>query len=438
MGVVDEEGRNTADNAPMIRATSMQGRSRDPEPSSHLRTGMKKMSAAVRNTKHGSFDFERPGWGTSFMQRTASNETSRTAPVISSSARDQPQDRDSTWGPGLAGVGTLQRDVSIRRAKVTEEGWKARERARRLEEYIQNDRLPPIPSDKTNGHSPHHSDPQNSTSTNGTGQTGKSSNLSKGTGKRSGPGSRGGSGAGLTRLIGAAQHPLFSFEPPVPSPTRSSGSNGNSVDTVRPADRRGSKLKDELKSRDSNKKSSLKGDRLPVPVPTPSGIPSPSGRSGNRGRSLDLGLGLAWAPSTMKESALLPSTTLFGRSGSISSAGRSTSGSTAQRTESSSTTGTGNGISSPRRLRTQDPQRDSKLGNEGKEVADMFKTVLDDRAYNAFKLYVRRFDQHEIPFDGRNGIVERVENLLTKAPGVSVEDKRIILEKFVRIILQNA
>jgi hypothetical protein len=50
---------------------------------------------------------------------------------------------------------------------------------------------------------------------------------------------------------------------------------------------------------------------------------------------------------------------------------------------------------------------------------------------------VRQFDAHEIPFDGPSGIVERVERLLKNASNVG-QDNRAILDKFVRIILQNA
>lgn len=50
---------------------------------------------------------------------------------------------------------------------------------------------------------------------------------------------------------------------------------------------------------------------------------------------------------------------------------------------------------------------------------------------------MRQFDAHKIPFDGPLGIVERVEGLLRNAPNVG-QDNRAILDKFVRIILQNA
>ncbi|TFK28873.1 hypothetical protein FA15DRAFT_664962 [Coprinopsis marcescibilis] len=432
MSIVDEEGRNSQELS-KIATPSLKGKTRESEPSSHLRTGTK-MSTTVRNTKHGSFDFERPGWATSIIQRTGSTGTNGTA--TSSRSRNAESstnhDRDSGVGPGLAGVGTLQRDMSIKRAKDTEEQLKARERGRKLEQYIQKDKLPPLPT--ANGY---HSDHVNgSTSTTGTAQTGKSSSLSKATGKKSVNGHRsGGSGVGLTRLTGTTQHPPFSFEPPVPSPTYSTGSNGTATEVPHswaPKPEKTSRPKEELKRRDTEKKPVAKGDRPPVPVPAP----STQHRFGYKGRSLDLGLKLAWAPSTMKEEALLPSSTVFARSNSSSSATRSATSSGVTRTASSSTNGHDGGRS--RKLHVQGSDSEAERSKLGKEVAELFRNVLDDRSFNTFKTYVRQFDAHEITFDGRHGIVERVERLLANNQSVTIQDKRIILEKFVRIILQHA
>lgn len=76
----------------------------------------------------------------------------------------------------------------------------------------------------------------------------------------------------------------------------------------------------------------------------------------------------------------------------------------------------------------------SKLG---KEVAEVFRSVLDERGYGLFKTYVKQFDAHEIPFDGPLGIVEKVERLLRNAPDRG-QDNRALLDKFVRIIFQTA
>ena len=51
---------------------------------------------------------------------------------------------------------------------------------------------------------------------------------------------------------------------------------------------------------------------------------------------------------------------------------------------------------------------------------------------------MHQFDAHEIPFDGPTGILARVERLLDSAPGLGIEAKQHLLDKFVRIILQQA
>lgn len=428
MSVVTEESLRTS-------TTSLKGKAREATetPQSHLRApGGAKMSSVTRSTKHGSFDFERPGWGAALMQRTGSNGTAVTATSVQSKETNpQERERESASGAGLAGVGTLQRDKSLKRAKDTEEEIRARERARRLQEYIQKDKLPPVP---VNGYNSDHVN--GSTSTNGTAhtaQTNKSSSWGKAAGKKMLPGSRaGGSGTGVSRFIGTAQHGLFSFEPPVPSPTRSTGSNGTVSEVTNGRGDRGSEEKS--RKREAEKKFTLKGgDRPPVPVPVPSSIPRP----GHRGRSLDLGIGLAWAPTKMKEAALLPSTTLFSRTASGSSSlGRSASGSTVGQSASSSTNGN-DSSSRSRRIHIQDSDAEAERSKLGKEVAEVFRNILDDRGYSAFKTYVRQFDAHEIPFDGPAGIVERVERLLKHAPDRG-QDNRVLLDKFVRIILQNA
>lgn len=51
---------------------------------------------------------------------------------------------------------------------------------------------------------------------------------------------------------------------------------------------------------------------------------------------------------------------------------------------------------------------------------------------------VHQFDAHEIPFDGPTGIVARVEQLLASASGLGDGAKQRLLDKFIRIILQQA
>ena len=50
---------------------------------------------------------------------------------------------------------------------------------------------------------------------------------------------------------------------------------------------------------------------------------------------------------------------------------------------------------------------------------------------------MHQFDAHEIPFDGPTGIVARVERLLASAPGLGDDAKLRLLDKFIRIILQQ-
>lgn len=370
MGVVDEESRAELAS----KSSTIVG----PDPVS--RPSYKKMSTSIRSKKHGSFDFEKPGWAAQ-MQRNGSNDT--TASEWSKNSENMHKERDSTYGPGLAGVGTLQRDVSVKRAQEREREEKTRKQI--------------VPAAKsTTNPTPHisskHSDQvqvHNSTSTTGksnTGtekslpNTGKSSSMSKASGKRA-LHTKTRSGSGVARLIGlTTQHGPFSFEPAVPSTNRSTGSNGtgHEVQLSRSkTEKEKARLRDEMEKQQS--KDRKRGDRPPVPVPMPS--TNAGHRSGTKGRSLDLGLGLAWAPSKVREEALLPSSTFFARSISNSSSKRSRSGSTTTGA-SSSTTGHGSGRSKGG-LMNQDP--DVERSKLGKEVAELFRHAVEPEGYKAFR-----------------------------------------------------
>ena len=373
MGVVDEEGRAEVAS----KSSTIVG----PEPVP--RPGYK-MSSAVRSRKHGSFDFEKSGWQ---IQRNGSNDTTTSE---WSKNTDILKERDSTYGPGLAGVGTLQRDVSVKRSQEREEKTRLRDLTRKqtLLAAKSTNATPPISSK----HSDH---VHNSTSTTGksnnTGTekslptTGKSSSMSKASGKRAAHATKTRSGSGVARFIGlTTQHGPFSFEPAVPSCSRSTGSNGTSHEVQASwskTEKEKARLRDEKERQQSkDRKHAQRGDRPPVPVPMPS--TNAGHRSGTKGRSLDLGLGLAWAPSKVREEALLPSSTFFARSISNSSSKRSRSGSTATGA-SSSTTGNGSGRSKGG-IMNQDPDvvQRSKLG---KEVAELFRHAVDPEGYAAFR-----------------------------------------------------
>jgi hypothetical protein len=109
--------------------------------------------------------------------------------------------------------------------------------------------------------------------------------------------------------------------------------------------------------REKEKKNHPQRDRAAVPVP----IPSVGHRSAAKGRSLDLGLGLAWAPTKLREEALLPASGYFARSvsGSTNASGRA-----------------------------GEEKEKSKVG---REVADVFKNALDDEGFAAFKKCMSSF-----------------------------------------------
>ena len=376
MGVVDEENRAELAS----KSSTIVGPEPVPRPSH-------KISSSVRSRKHGSFDFEKPGWAAPQIQRNGSNDT--TTSEWSKNAGSTHKERDSTYGPGLAGVGTLQRDVSVRRSQEREEKTRLRDLNRKQT----------VPAAKSTNPTPHisstkHSDHvHNSTSTTGksnTGtekslpNTGKSSSMSKASGKRAHHATKTRSGSGVARFIGlTTQHGPFSFEPAVPSANRSTGSNGtgHEVQLSRSkTEKEKARLRDEMERQQSkDRKHAQRGDRPPVPVPMPS--KNAGHRSGTKGRSLDLGLGLAWAPSKVREEALLPSSTFFARSISNSSSKRSRSGSTATGA-SSSTTGNGSGRSRGGMI-NQDP--DVERSKLGKEVAELFRHAVDPEGYAAFR-----------------------------------------------------
>ncbi|PPR04043.1 hypothetical protein CVT24_010618 [Panaeolus cyanescens] len=525
MGVVDEEGRASPARSSSVKVkgevrTNGKEKEREtaptPAPSTVPRVSTTKMSSAVRATKHGSFDFERPGaWasaalsGVPGVQRTGSNSTTGSG-ASGHLGYDLAlkKERESTYGPGLAGVGTLQREVSMRRAKEREdelkrkeeeEKRKEKERERAKRRASSNERREkekrPLTANSSQRTTPTGSDhAHGSTSTNG-----KGSSWGKAAGKRS----KTASGGGVTRITMTAHHPLFDFEPPVPSPTRSTGStsghgqanngvysNGysayGSLYYEKAAEKEQQRLRDE-KERYSSKKGSEK-DKSAVPVPSlpspiatiPSGTTSSGGvpvtsaaaigslskpntmliqkplppisihqppmynatghRSGTKGRSLDLNLGLAWAPSKVRADALLPSSNLFARSASQGGGNRR------------GRSGIGNGSVEISRSASGESSRGHGYGGKGdggdlngversklgREVAELFRSALDKDGYALFKNYVHRFDAHEIPFDGPNGIVTLVQRLLVNAPHLEEEGRSRLLDRFIRIILQQA
>jgi len=257
-------------------------------------------------------------------------------------------ERESSFGPGLAGLGTVQREMSLKRGKERDEQVRAREAERRKlfrqQRKQKNDQ--PSSQDATTEQADHAA---GSTSTVGTGQ---SSSWGRAAGKRSALSGKTASGSGLPKAL--SKHPAFAFEPPVPS---SLPRGSISQDSSQPSNE---------KSNDGKKgqKTESKEERPSIPIPAPSTI---GHRSALKGRSLDLGLGFAWAPSSVREEVLLPA---FGRSFSQ----------TSSVTSGPSIAGKSNGRRDA--IYEENAEEVSKLG---KEVAAVFKNSLDHDGFVNFR-----------------------------------------------------
>ncbi|KAF8351613.1 hypothetical protein F5887DRAFT_938336 [Amanita rubescens] len=303
-------------------------------------------------------------------------------------------ERDSSFGPGLAGVGTLQRDMSLKRGKDREEQVRARE-AERRKQFRQQRKQPDATIEQTDHTA-------GSTSTIGTGH---SSSWGRAAGKRSALSGKTASGSGLPKAH--SKHPAFDFEPPVPSslPWNSVLQDSPQTSNERPNDGK------------KGQKTESKEERPSLSIPAPATI---GHRSALKGRSLDLGLGFAWAPSSVREEVLLPA---LGRSFSQ----------TSSVTSGPSTAGKSNGKRDA--IYEDNAEGVSKLG---KEVAAVFKNSLDHDGFVNFRKYVHQFDAHEIPFDGPTGITTRVEQLLGESSRLKPQEKKQLMDQLVRIILRNA
>lgn len=346
MTIVNEE-KDSDD--PVVDSATSTSRPRDmtasraPKTESHLQSKIKRTSA-TRDTKHGSFDFERPGWATG-IARSASHGSGSTG-VSTSHGRN----------PSRESLGrSLQKSLSI--------GGKGPDRQK--ETPRSNVKRPP-----TTGEPKASTSHQRSTSD---GQT--STTLGRSTVKR-------GFGSGIARLVGL--HGPFAFEPAVPSsPTRLQASTrspdsreatsereqrrerrdrekareqerAREMERVRILEAEKEKERREKERRRAGRRSAqvfepLQANRAPSPI-------QPH-RPGNKGRSLDLGLGLAWAPKKIKEDALIPSAFTLEK-----------------------------GFGPPRKstvTRDADPPVDRSV--VGREVADIFRNALNEDGYMAFK-----------------------------------------------------
>nr|GAT58199.1 predicted protein [Mycena chlorophos] len=324
-------------------------------------------SAASR--KHGSFDFERPGWG----MVPGSRGPATTLGIGPRTKRDSPR------------MSTVDETAVNRNVRVVP---------------------PPTPPELEPSHTGNSASTSASKSNTGHGtsswgrSTGKRlsagfSKLANGLGMGNGAGGKSmTSKASTINVAKERQHPKFPFEPPVT--TSPVGIHRElSLDSQRDRDRKRISTPAPLSSTNSKSGHSHNHSTSSTTSSTHTGV-SAGYRSGTKGRSLDLGLGLAWAPTRVREDAVMPESS-FGRS-----------------------------LSASRRER------------RGREVAEEFRHALDEDGFKAFKKYVHRFDNHEIPFDGPAGIVSRVERLLRKARHLKDDERTRLLDSFVKLTLAAA
>ncbi|KAF9054979.1 hypothetical protein BDZ89DRAFT_1055605 [Hymenopellis radicata] len=385
MSVVDEERS-------MLDVELDKGKRRGDTSRQGHHSVVSKMKSNVRSTRHGSFDFERPGWGTGSIVRSPSgNSTSTTAtgPKGSGSGETLPQ---AARSGEISGKGKM-REMS------TSDVLKRRGSHRTAPSPI-----PPLEPDYT-GASASTTHSKSTTGTNG-----QSSSLGRSTGKRMLEG-------GVAKLVGIPHGP-FSFEPPVPSPAVSTSTQASGLgDYEKETEERG-KVERRRKRREvmreeaeGREKAARRAESKPLPIlPTNVGF-----RSATKGRSLDLGLGLSWAPTKVREDALLPSSTFALDKRSFSASSRV----------------------GMRRNWSQDEEDESKLG---KDIAEKFRNALDADGYTTFKQYVHRFDAQEIPIDGPHGIIARARRLLDRCSILTLTEgqKDRLTDDLFKIILQNA
>ncbi|KAF7332122.1 hypothetical protein MKEN_00093100 [Mycena kentingensis (nom. inval.)] len=350
-------------------------------PSSSMPTATSKTSVSVGSvasrTKHGSFDFERPGWGSLAGRGTTLGIGPRTRRDAPRGSSVDESGRVRTTNAGMAGVGAA-------RFYAATSGTALNRNVRVVP--------PPTPPALERSHT------GNSASTSASRSNVAASSWGRATGKRLSAGfskltSGLGLGGGGKSVVSKAstvhagkdrQHGKFPFEPPVSSPKMAR--RELSLDSQPEQRERVARPLSPGKGHNPSHSTSSTTSSTHTGVST-------GHRSGTKGRSLDLGLGLAWAPTKVREDAVMPESS-FGRT-----------------------------LSASRRER------------RGKELAEEFRAALDDDGFRVFKKYVHRFDTHEIPFDGPTGIVTRVERLLRKAQHLDEDERSRLLDNFVKLTL---
>jgi len=116
-----------------------------------------------------------------------------------------------------------------------------------------------------------------------------------------------------------------------------------------------------------------------------------------KGRSLDLGLELNWAPTRVREEAVMNFSEM--------------------------------GVRSKWR-------EEAEMKEFGRmKVLESFEQVLGENSYARFREYVQRFDSRLIPLDGPSGLMHRVRRLLdTSAKGLDPKKKQELMDRLDRVV----
>ncbi|KIM91136.1 hypothetical protein PILCRDRAFT_164947 [Piloderma croceum F 1598] len=345
-------------------------------------------TGSTRRSKHGAFDFE-----SSSTSRRLSGGSSSTAgairnPVITAPSMAKSRSRESRESSrNRSRDGKLERTVSFSQSHGTVY-TKQQGLTRQPSTSSRTQRMASSPTTNNTGPSAY---------SGSTTQLKKPSPVPGGAGLSSSWGrtttttansmttaaTHGNNTSGKRRIVGLS-HGSFPFEPAVPSPSSPAASEFGVI-----------------RSGDSGYQESA-------------GSTSTNGAGGGghrgKGRSLDLNIGLSWAPTKVKQEAVMPSFT---------------------------------GMSvKDRRKGVRETEEERRKFESG--VSEIFRNVLGEGGFATFKKCmssdIRRFDAQLIPFDGPSGLITRVEKLLNNAPPPTLDEseKQELMDRFIRVVLQHA
>ncbi|KAL1946520.1 hypothetical protein VTO73DRAFT_14624 [Trametes versicolor] len=370
--------------------------SKDPHGHAHPRSGADRLVAHTKRSKHGSFDFERPmSAGVGGGNAGVSVKTALRTMGVGGPPQHTMQRTLSARGPSRRGTDESSEPAfapsSLPHSRAILDKGKSRPPAD-VHFADPPSRRTTDNSQSSSGHRHGHS--QSTSLPNRSGLAAPShhrdavvpaSPISSHSGSESQHGRDGSWGRNNGKRMARGSHGPFKFEPAVPPIP------GSPADNERRAAAR-------------------EAARPESPLSNPPPSRSQQARAAGKGRSLDLGLGLTWAPSRVREEAVLKvGPRNLGMSAST----------TAARSKS--------------RWRGADEEGRLTVG-AASDVAVAFKEALGDSAYGIFKAYVHRFDANAIPLDGPYGLLAHIERLLDGAPGVDHRRKRILLDKFLRVV----